>query len=190
MTNMRLLPALLCLLASPALANTGNWHSVDGSSSIGWVANWQGNAVKGSFKKFTVTARGLDPAHPSGASLSMKLDTGSITAASPDITQALHGADWFNISQYPHADFTGHIRQNKGRLEAEGQLQLKGHKKTLDFPLSVTQQGSHLILKGHFEMQRNDFGIGSGQWSSGKTIAFKVQVKYSITLAKDNAGQQ
>jgi len=189
MTYARLLPALLFLLASPALAGAGNWHSVDGSSSIRWIADWQGNAVKGGFEKFTVTARGLDPAHPAGADLSMKLDTGSITAASPDITQALHGAEWFDTGKHPQAGYTGKIVQDKGHLEANGYLQLKGHRKALNFPLSLTHQGDHPILAGHFEMQRNDFGIGTGQWSNGKTIAFTVKVEFSITLTQDDAGQ-
>ena len=189
MTYARLLPALLFLLVSPALAAGGNWHSVNGSSSIRWIADWQGNAVKGGFDKFTITARGFDPTHPAGAELSMKLDTASITAASPDVTQALHGAEWFDVNKHPQADYTGKIVQDKGHLEAHGDLQLKGQRKALDFPLSIKRQGGHEVLSGQFEMQRNDFGIGSGQWNSGKTIAFTVKVKFSITLAKGDAGQ-
>ncbi len=189
MSYKSLLPALLFLLAAPALASGSNWHSVNGSSSIRWIANWQGNPVKGGFEEFTVKASGLDPSGPAGAGLSMTLDTNSIKAASPDITQALHGAEWFNINQHPQARYTGHITQKNGGLEAEGRLQLKGHEKSLNFPLEITHQGNNLVLTGHFTLQRDDFGIGTGQWSSGKTIALKVEVKFSITLARDHAGQ-
>ena len=189
MLYKRLLPALLFLLASPALAGGNNWHSVDGSSSIQWIANWQGNPVKGGFGKFTVKACGLDSSTPAGASLSMALDTNSVKAASPDITQALHGAEWFDINQHPQAHYTGRITQKNGGLEAEGRLQLKGRERSLNFPLSIARQGGNLVLKGHFPLQRGDFGIGAGQWRSGKTIALKVEVKFSITLAKDHAGQ-
>lgn len=189
MTHTPLLPALLFLLASPALASGSNWHSVDGSSSIQWIANWQGNPVKGGFDKFAVEARGLDSANPAGAGLSMTLDTNSISAASPDITQALHGAEWFDINQHPQAGYTGRIDHENGDFEAKGELQLKGHTRKLDFPLTITRQGNNLVLKGQFTLQRSDFAIGSGQWSSGKTIALKVEVKFSITLTEDHAGQ-
>ncbi len=189
MTYIRLLPALLFLLASPALASGSNWHSIDGSSSIAWVANWQGNPVKGRFGKFTIKAGGLDPSKPVGADLSMTLDTNSVTSQSPDITQALQGAEWFDINKHPQARYTGQIAPKNGDLEVKGKLHLKGHEQTLNFPLTMAQQDGHIILKGHFTLQRNDFGIGSGQWSSGKTIALKVEVKFSITLTKDHAGQ-
>jgi len=189
MTYMRILPALLFLLASPALASGSDWHSIDGSSSIHWVANWQGNPVKGGFGKFTIKASNLEPSNPAGAKLSMTLDTNSITAQSPDVTQALHGAEWFDINKHPQARYTGQLTPKNGGLEAEGRLQLKGHEQTLNFPLTMTTQGASLILKGHFTLQRNDFDIGSGQWSSGKTIALKVEVKFSVTLTKDHAGQ-
>ena len=189
MTYIRILPALLFLLASPALANGSDWHSVGGSSSIHWIANWQGNPVKGGFGKFMIKASSLDPSQPAGARLSMTLDTNSVTAQSPDITQALQGAEWFDIGKHPQAHYTGKITKHNGGLEAKGKLHLKGYEQTVDFPLTVTRKDNDLILKGHFTLQRNDFGIGSGQWSSGKTIAFKVEVKFSIILTKDHAGQ-
>ena len=61
--------------------------------------------------------------------------------------------------------------------------------KPLNFPLTLKRQGGNLLLEGHFTMQRTDYGVGSGQWSNGKTIALKVKVEFSITLTKDHAGK-
>lgn len=187
MKSLRPFLALLILAAAPALAAGTPWHSVAASSSITWVARWQGNAVNGGFSKFSIMANKLDPQKPAGARLHMTLDTRSITAGSPDITQALRGAEWFGVYKHSTASYEGDIVDSKGHPELVGKLRIKAHSKALRFPLTITPQGKNLLLKGHFTLQRNDFGIGTGQWSSGKTIAHTVKVKFSVVIAPGHA---
>ena len=188
MKNLRPFLVPLILAAAPAFAAGTPWHSVAASSSITWVASWQGNAVKGRFSKFSITASQLDPQKPAGAHLHMSLDTRSITAGSPDITQALRGVEWFAVDKHPTASYEGHIVEPNGKPELDGKLKIKNHSRPLRFPLTITPQGKNLLLKGQFTLQRNDFGIGTGQWSSGKTIAHTVTVKFSVVIAPGHAG--
>lgn len=179
----RLLFLLLLAATMPALAATPpTWHSVAGSSTIDWTAHWQGNPVKGGFKQFTIRAQNLVPTHPAGATLSMQLDTTSITASSPDITNALRGAAWFAVKQHPQATFTGTVKHGTNGLKADGRLELKGHQQPLSFPLQVRRKGDGLLLEGHFDLRRTDFGIGAGQWRSGKVVARDVQVRFSVLM--------
>lgn len=188
MTPLRPLFLLLLVFAAPAPAAGTAWHSLAGASSIEWTAHWQGNPVKGSFGKFTIAANGLDAAQPGGAALSMDLDTRSVTASSPDVTQALLGAAWFAVAKHPTAHFKGNLVRRSGHLQAQGRLSLKGHERALSFPVRITSKGKNLLLEGQFTLQRSDFGIGTGQWSSGDTIAEQVEVRFSVLMAPGTAG--
>lgn len=180
-----LLPLLL--LAAPALSAPAPWHSVAGSSSIQWTASWQGTPVKGRFKQFTVTGH-LDAAHPAGGTLKLVVDTASVSAASTDVTRALHSAQWFGVEHFPKARFQGTLHGDPGALTLKGTLTIKGRDKTLAFPLTLEHGKDGLRLQGDFTLDRTDFGIGSGQWKSGSMIATRVHVHFSVLLARDPAG--
>ncbi|MGA7966730.1 MAG: YceI family protein [Gammaproteobacteria bacterium] len=180
-----LLPLLL--IAAPALSATTDWHLLAQASSIHWTASWQGTPVKGQFKRFTITGH-LDAGHPAGGTLKLVVDTASISATSSDVTQALRGAQWFSVADFPLARFTGTLKGTPGSLTLQGTLHIKGHGKKLSLPLTLRHEKGQLQLEGNFTLDRNDFGIGSGQWRSGSMIAPKVRVNFSIRLAPGNSG--
>lgn len=180
-----LLPVLL--LAAPAFSAPVAWHSVAGSSVIEWTASWQGAPVKGRFQRFTVTGH-LDAAHPAGGTLKLVVDTTSVSAASADVTRAIHGAQWFGVDHYPKARFQGTLQGHAGALTLKGTLTLKGHGKALAFPLTLSNEKGGIRMQGDFTLDRTDFGIGSGQWKSGSMIATEVHVHFSVLLARRASG--
>lgn len=186
MTRLRILVPLM-LLAAPAFSASTAWHSVAGPSSIRWTASWQGTPVRGQFKDFTVTGH-LDAAHPAGGTLELIVDTASVSAASSDVTHALHGAQWFNVNDFPKARFQGTVEGDPGALTLKGTLTLRGHDEALAFPLALSRGKHGLRLQGEFTLDRTAFGIGSGQWESGSMIATRVHVHFSIVLAPDGSG--
>ena len=178
---------LLIPLTAPAMAAQTSWHSLASSSAIDWTASWQGTPVKGQFKHFTVTGQ-IDAAHPADGTLKLVVDTSSISAASSDVTRALHGKEWFGVSDFPQALFKGTLKGAPGEMTLQGNLQIKGHEKTLSLPLTLTRQHAELRLQGNFTLDRTDFGIGTGQWQSGSMIATEVHVHFSILMAPGEAG--
>jgi len=177
----------LLLLTAPALAAPTPWHSIAASSSIDWTASWQGTPVKGRFKHFTVTGH-IDGAHPVGGTLKLVVETASISAASSDVTRALHGEEWFGVADFPQALFEGTLNGTPPEMSLQGDLRIKGHEKKLSLPLTVSRQNNELSLQGNFTLDRTDFGIGTGQWQSGSMIATEVHVHFSIMLAPGEAG--
>lgn len=177
----------LLLIAAPALSATTDWHLLAKDSSIHWTASWQGALVKGQFKHFTITGH-LDADRPAGGTLKLVVDTASISAESSDVTQALRGAQWFSVADFPQARFTGKLEGSPGSLTLQGTLHIKGHGKKLSLPLTLRHKKDQLQLEGNFTLDRNDFDIGSGQWRSGSMIAHKVRVDFSIRLAPGNSG--
>ncbi len=181
-----LLASIALLVAPPASAAPIAWHTLPGTSRLGFTAYWQGTSVQGRFKQFDVSAN-LDPAHPAGGRLEVRIATAGIATQSADITRALHSADWFDVGKYPHADFTSSAiaATADGTLQVSGTLRLKGHAKTVSFPLRVKPAGTRLRLTGKFQLDRGDFGIGSGRWAGGEVIATRVAVTFSVLLAPD-----
>lgn len=172
---------LAILLCAPAVAAPSAWHSVPDTSTIKWTARWMGTPVHGGFKRFRVSGL-VDPAHPADGRLQLVVETAGVYASSPDITRALRGTEWFDVSAFPGARFTGTLADKAGHLILEGSLRIKGHTKKISFPLKLERQGRRLRLQGHVLLDRTDFGIGSGQWHSGSMIAIPVTVQFSILL--------
>lgn len=172
----------LCFAAAPALAAPGVWHDVPAASHLTWIAKWMGTPVHGGFRQFRVSAR-IDPQHPAGGQVQVTVDTRSVYASSPTITQAIHGAEWFDSKAQPTARFQGKIERTAKGLILAGTLSLKGHSRAISFPLDLRRRGPDLVLQGQLTLVRSDFGIGTGQWRSGSMIALDVQVRFSVTLA-------
>lgn len=178
---------LCLLLAAPvaAAAAPQAWTSIPAQSRLGFTAHWRKTPVQGSFAKFEVTAR-IDPHDPAGGDLSVRIDTASVTTESADVTAAIRGAQWFDAGRYPEGEFDSSaiVAKAGGAFEVRGTLKLKGHTRKIDFPLTISRKGGHLLLQGHLNLDRLDFGIGSGAWANGKTIATDVAVTFVVTLGR------
>jgi polyisoprenoid-binding protein YceI len=182
---MRFLLAAVLAFAPCAsvLGASTQWSSLADQSTLGFVAHWQGTPVPGKFAKFQVTAR-LDPANPSGGSLEVKIVTTSVSASSADVTRAIRSKDWLDVEHYPSATFVSQAiaAQSGGTLKVTGLLKLKGHARTLSFPLTLSHEGDHPVLDGQLTLLRTDFDIGTGKWSDGKIIAVPVSIVFHVVL--------
>ncbi|MGH8274718.1 MAG: YceI family protein [Gammaproteobacteria bacterium] len=176
---------LFAAIALPAWGAPVAWQAKPAASHIGFTAYWQGSPVKGEFKRFKATAR-LDPAHPAGGKITLRIATATVHTQSADITRAMRGAAWLDVKQYPETSFVSQAitKQGDGSFELRGKLDIKGHGKTITFPLEIARENGNLKLAGHVKLDRNDFAIGSGRWASGKTIARKVTVAFSLVLVR------
>ncbi|MDN5865402.1 MAG: YceI family protein [Gammaproteobacteria bacterium] len=181
---MKIFVALLLAFSLPAWAAPSNWAAGPDAGNITFTAYWNGTPVTGHFPKFQLTAR-LDPAHPAGGSITLDIATSEIKTQSADITAAIRGDAWFDVKSYPKASFVSEsiVKETGGLYQLRGELRIKGHEKTVVFPLRITCDDGTLELTGKLTLDRTDFAIGSGQWSGGDVIAHKVNLAFRFVLA-------
>ncbi|MGB1245577.1 MAG: hypothetical protein ACPG88_09120, partial [Porticoccaceae bacterium] len=66
---------------------------------------------------------------------------------------------------------------------ARGRLSLKSANKTIQVPFSwLPSADGSIKMLGELQLDRGDFAIGSGEWSSGDQIGLAVRVWFDINL--------
>ncbi len=84
----------------------------------------------------------------------------------------LKSADFFDVATYPSAQFVFTSLApvlGSGAYTAEGTLTLKGITKPVQFPATMTQQGSRLTMQAEAKLDRTLWGLkyGSGKFFQG-----------------------
>lgn len=96
----------------------------------------------------------------------------------------LKAPDFFDVEKFPNAAFaiTG-VSEKEGKSVISGNLTIKGVKKNIEFPATVTVSGNSItIVSDEFSIDRTEFDI---KYSSGK---FTDPAKLGDYLIKDNVG--
>jgi len=96
----------------------------------------------------------------------------------------LKGEDFFNVAKYPNAAFQiTSVSEENGKQVIAGNLTVKGIKKNIKFPATVSINGnSATITSEEFAIDRTEFDI---KYNSGK---FADAAKLGDYLIKDNVG--
>lgn len=187
-----LLAALSLSMSASAGQSVPSWKIIHDESRLGFTSNYGGVEFDGRFKKYTAEIL-FDPKNPEAGSFNVNIDTTSITTYSSERDSVIGDPEWFNFSKYPTSTYvTKSIKAVSGnKYVAVGTLDLKGHKKdvTLNFTWDEYPNGDIKVegqarLLGNADVNRTDFGIGSGTWKDDDTIGFVVKVKIRLLLKK------
>jgi len=175
--------ALIFLAVFAASAQAAEWHMVPAQSQLKFVATYEGQQAPGVFQTFDV-ALNFDPEQPQKGSLKVAVKITGADMNSTDINKAIKEPEWFGADQYPLAVFTSQQidRQAPGQYIAKGTLSLKGIVKSVQVPFTWQTSGDTATMTGHMTLLRTDFNIGTGEWSSGKTIGLEVSLNYTVQL--------
>lgn len=178
-----LLATVLSLVALPAFA--APWV-IDPSSTLTFTGSQAGDAFTGSFTKFTPVVE-FDPAKPEAAKITVTVDMGSATIDDSDKQESMPTSDWFDTKKFPTATFTStrvtSLSSEKAYI-AEGNLTLHGITKPAALKFTFNEAGGKATVDGGVQLKRNDFSIGSGQWTSDEWIAYPVDVKFHLIATK------
>ncbi|MCX2678562.1 YceI family protein [Galbibacter sp. EGI 63066] len=99
---------------------------------------------------------------------------------------------FFNVKEHPTAYFevTG-VEKVEGKTMLKGNLALKGQKKNIAFPVSVTENGDAVILKSEaFPINRTDWGVNYGSKSIFDDLGDKFindEIELAITVKATKA---
>lgn len=178
----RLIVALSMLL--PVIAYAVEYSKVQADrSSISFVSRQMSVPVEGMFKKFSAELR-INPAKPETGMARIDIELASIDAGSVDANDEVKGKSWFNVADFPRANFVSSSVKalGGGKFEATGKMTIKGKTLEMRAPFSLKEDKGVLNIDGVFPLKRLDFGIGSGLWSDTSVVADEVQIKFNFVV--------
>lgn len=179
------LPVFLALLLAAAGAHAADYTAQAGST-LGFEAQYQGEAIDGKFARFTPAIR-FDPANLATSRFDVRIDLASATTGNPDYDGELRGQSFLDSVTRPEARYVATRFRALGgnRFVAEGELTLRGV--TQPAPLTFTwTAGAQPVLAGEAVLKRLAFEVGAGEWSDPEVIRDEVKVTTRLVLAPSN----
>ncbi len=132
----------------------------------------------GTFAKYTGSAE-VDASSSELKSLSLDIDTNSLTTEFGKLTSHLKTADFFDTREHPKASFVS-TKVTSGAQPGEytitGDLTLHGVTKSIKAPVKVAMQDGGLTLTSNFAIDRSEFGMDYGADKIENTVALTVVI--------------
>ncbi len=170
------------------LYNTASWAGDEweidyGSSRLGFTASYDEIDFDAVFREFSGRIS-FDPARIDHGLFDMVVAIGSVDSESPDRDEGMLEHDWFDATRYPDATFVStEFRQSgESMYSVSGTLTIKGRSLPVTFDFSWSRSGDDANLEGHSVVNRNDFRIGTGEWTEDETIGFDVKIFFDLAL--------
>jgi polyisoprenoid-binding protein YceI len=131
------------------------------NSKIEFVGAKITNKHEGAFRSFDGTI-GLVANDPTMSAAQVSIDLASLTIEPPKLAAHLTGKDFFDVEQFPKANFTSTtIRPGSSptSFNVTGKLNLHGVIKPLTFPATIHVSEGGVDATGEIALNRKDFGI-------------------------------
>lgn len=179
---MRAIASLLLLTLAASGTLSDEWRMQDKGKLL-FEPSWEGETVPGRFGSFDVCLDTGDGGI-AGSKLMVTVQLESADMDDPDINEAIAGAEWFAVDEFPVATFTSETVEAApgGDYVAPGYLELKGVRLPVTVPFQWSQSDGRAGMTGELVIDRTRFGVGSGEWASGDTIGTAVRVRFDVTL--------
>mgnify|MGYP003576603600 CR=1 FL=1 len=148
--------------AAAAAAPNATFAFSNADSKLTYVGAKVSKKHDGSFGTFkgTVNAVGNDPTK---STVTVEIDTASITSDDEKLTKHLKSADFFDVEKFPKARFTSTAIKAGGDKGAShtvtGNLELHGVTKSITFPATIKMSNDAVDVDAEFSINRKDFGI-------------------------------
>ncbi|WP_372572942.1 cytochrome b/b6 domain-containing protein [Ruegeria jejuensis] len=157
-----------------------DWQVEDGSLGISVIQ--LGSKVDGSFADWTASISFDAPDAPSKAGdVEVVVSIPSLTLGS--VTGQALGADFFDATQFPTANFTAELYKTETGYEARGPLTIRDQSVDVVLPFDLALDGDRAEMTGSLQLNRLDFGIGQSM-PDESSLAFDVEVAVSLTAKR------
>src|SRR5690606_39003408 len=103
----------------------------------------------------------------------------------PEYNREVLKPEWFNAAKFTNATFTSSAVRvlSADKLEADGQLTIKGRTQKVVVPISVKQNGKQQTFSGELTIKRLAFAIGEGEWSATDMVEDNVRIRFTVVTA-------
>lgn len=166
--------------AIPAQA-AQEWVVDAARSTLSFTAQMNDEKFTGHFKKFDSSIRfsADDLAH---SAITTTVAVASAATGAPDRDTALPESQWFDSTKFPEARFVTQSIKATGpnAYLAEATLTLRGVSKPLSLPFTLTTENGKTHAVGSVTIQRNDYGVGQGEFASDAWVKFPVTVTIDL----------
>jgi polyisoprenoid-binding protein YceI len=131
------------------------------NSKIEFVGSKVTGSHNGSFQKFSGEVNYTGD--PEKSRVNINIDTASIMADDPKLTEHLKTPDFFDVAKYPQATFVSTQIRKGGEQGAThtvtGNLTMHGVTKAITFPATISVTPDTASVDANFSLNRKDFGI-------------------------------
>ncbi|ESQ74425.1 YceI family protein [Asticcacaulis sp. AC402] len=154
-----------------------SWTVDKAASRIQFATSLQGDAITGSFSAYTARID-FDPEQLARSRVKVSIDLASVSSGNSDYDSTIKGADFFNVSVSPKADFDAKsfTRTDATHFIAHGTLKLRGVSKPLNLPFVLTVKNGVAEMNATVDIDRTAYGVGAGEYASTDLVPAKVPV--------------
>lgn len=165
--------------AAAAAGPPPDW-SIQPGGTLRFTADNGGTAISGTFRRWEGTIK-MDPDNPETADISIRIDLASANIGDATQDEMLQGGDFFNTSANPTATFRSTSVEKTGgnAYRARGTLSLRGASRPQTITFTLGGTGARRQVSGSATVDRNAFGVGTGESAGG--IAPNVRVEFSFS---------
>lgn len=185
--------ALAAALASAAVAAPKNWKVDKDHASVGFEINHFFTPVKGQFTDFDGSFKldGNDLTNSPEFDFAIKVTSVNTDNAKRD--KDLQSGNFFDAKKWNVIHFTGNKVEKTGgnTYKAIGKLQMRDVTRDVEVPFTLlgvqkVKAGlmSHEVmgLRIQTELNRGDYGVGTGSWAAAAVVGEKVAVDILLEL--------
>ncbi len=167
------------------------WTVDKSHSSVNFEVRHFFAKVPGAFEDYTANVN-FSPENLEESSIDVTIQVASINTKNERRDGHLMSPDFFNAEEFPTISFTSNSIEAKGdnNFVAYGTLTIKDVSKDFELPftlLGVTENpfrenGLVAGISSEFQLLRNDFGVGTGDWVSDAVVGDEVDVTLNVEL--------
>ncbi|WP_428482009.1 YceI family protein [Pyruvatibacter mobilis] len=180
-------PALACalLVVGGAMSGThaAQWQVDPAASSLTFEASVFGSSVPGSFEKWDADIS-FDEADLTSSSVEVVITMESATTNDATRDSSLMSDDWFAVTAHPQARLVSTAFRNTGdgTFEMDADLTMRGQTQAITLPFALEDLGDGSVRAvGTVTVDRTDYGIGQGDFTSGATVGVDVPISIDIS---------
>ncbi|WP_010230937.1 YceI family protein [Gillisia marina] len=173
--------------------NAEKWKLDKDHTSVNFEVKHLFNTVNGNFKDFDGTFY-FDPDNLKESKFTFTVPISSIETNNEKRNNHLKSPDFFNAEKYPDMKFvsTGFQKKSENKYLVDGKLRIKDVTKNVSIPFEITGTADHPMMEGtkimglafNTEINRNDYKVGAGDWTSTKIVGENVKVSINAELNK------
>lgn len=169
------------------------WKLDKSHTSVNFSIDHFFSAVKGRFTEFDGTFY-FDPEKPENSRAEFIIRVSSVDTDSKKRDKHLQSDDFFYSEKFPDIKFSSDKIEKKSEKEflVHGKLTIKGITKKVVLPMKITGLMEHPMMKGTMVLglligttiDRTDFEVGTGSWSTGAVVGDEVRIEIPMELNK------